>query len=65
MNDHHLFLGHFADGIMRTFLAQAAVLQPAIGHEIGPPLSSPVDVEISTVDLAGELQGSGNVTGEQ
>ena len=57
MNHHHLGLGHFLDGVLGAFLAEAAVLEAAVGHEVGAPHGAPVDVQVAAVHLARETQG--------
>src|SRR3954454_15469779 len=52
VDDDGLFFGHFGDGRADTFLADAAALQPAVGHQVGPPQRGPVDVDVAGVDLA-------------
>jgi hypothetical protein len=59
-----LQFGHFGHGVLRPFLAKTAFLQPAVGHQVRPPLRSPVDVQVAAVDLPGELQCVVDVLGK-
>src|SRR5215207_7451327 len=47
-----LELCHLLDRPARPFLADAAALETAIRHEVGPPQRGPVDVDAAGVDLA-------------
>src|SRR6266508_610865 len=60
----HLQLGHLEHGVGRPLLAEAGLLEAAIGHEIRAPLRSPVDVEVSRLDFARELPRPLQVIGE-
>src|SRR3954464_11646747 len=51
VQDDRLLLGHLGDGGARAFLADAAALQAAVGHEVGAPERGPVDVDVAGVDL--------------
>src|SRR5258705_3975012 len=52
VDDDGLLFGHFGDGRADTFLADAAALQPAVGHQIGPPQRGPDDLAVACVELA-------------
>src|SRR5258708_21558230 len=64
VDDDGLFFGHFGDGRADTFLADAAALQPAIGHQVGPPQRGPIDVNVAGVDLAHRLHSRTDVRAE-
>src|SRR5919109_3900241 len=59
-----LGLGHLGDGGAWSFLADAAALEAAVGHEVGAPQGGPVDVDAAGVDLTHGLDGAGHVPGE-
>src|SRR4029453_7786009 len=59
-----LGLGHLGDGGAWSFLADAAALEAAVGHEVGAPQRGPVDVDAAGVDLAHGLDGAGHIPGE-
>ena len=44
VDDHHLTFGHFLHGIAGAFLAKAAVLKAAVGHDLRAPSGAEVDV---------------------
>ena len=47
VNNHQLVLGHLLHRVLGAFLAHAAVLQAAVGHQVGAPLAAPVDVDVA------------------
>src|SRR5512132_4729787 len=59
-----LGLGYLGDGGAWSLLADAAALEAAVGHQVGPPQRSPVDVDAAGVDLAHGPDGAGHVAGE-
>ena len=63
--DHDRFhFGHLFDGIFGAFLAHAALLQPAVGHQVGSPHWPPVDLQIAAIDTFSELHGGVDVLRE-
>src|ERR1700687_3396951 len=64
VEDDVFFFGHFGDGGADPLLADAAALQPAVGHQVGPPQRGPVDVDVAGVDLAHGTYRRGDVGGE-
>src|SRR4029450_14143156 len=60
-----LGLGHLGDGGAWSFLADAAALEAAVGHEGGPPQRGPVDVDAAGGDLAHRLGGAGRGPGAE
>src|SRR5512132_4396816 len=59
-----LDLGHLLDGGAGARLADAAALEAAVRHQVGPPQGRPVDVDGPRVDLAHGPHGPGHVRGE-
>src|SRR6266540_6873542 len=59
-----LGLGHLGHGGAWSFLADAAALEAAVRHEVGPPQRGPVDLDAAGVDLAHGLDRAGHVAGE-
>src|SRR6476469_5377673 len=55
VDDDGLFFGHFVHSRADTFLADTAALQPAVGHQVGPPQRRPIDMDVARVDLAHRL----------
>ena len=55
MDNDHFSFGHFLNRILGAFLAHSTVFEPAVGHEVGAPLGSPINVDIAGVDLLGIL----------
>ena len=49
----------------RALFAQPTVFEATIGHQVGPPLSPPVDVQVARFDFPHEAQGRREVAGEQ
>src|SRR6185312_11197144 len=64
VQDHGLDVGHLGDRRAGAFLADPACLQPAVGHEVGPPQRGPVDVHGAGVDLPDGPDRAGHVGGE-
>src|SRR4051794_5987935 len=64
VQDDRLLLGHLGDRGARSFLADAAALEAAVGHQVGAPQRRPVDVDVAGIDLAGEPHGVPDVAGE-
>src|SRR6202012_964818 len=64
VEDDGLGLGHLGDGGPRALLADPAALEPAVGHQVGPPERRPVDVDVPGVDLPDRADRAGDVTGE-
>src|SRR5262245_13474038 len=64
MEDDHLQLGHLLNAVAWALLAESGLLEAAVGDAVGPPLRSPVDVQVAGLDLAGELPGPVDVLGE-
>src|SRR3989304_8114841 len=52
MEADQLQLGHLLDSISRSLLAEAALLEPAVRHQVGAPLGTPVDHQVARLDLA-------------
>src|SRR5215217_938290 len=65
VQDDRLLLGHLGDRGARAFLADAAALEAAVGHQVGAPERRPVDVDVAGVDLPDGPNGTGEVGGEQ
>ena len=61
---HHFEFGHLLNRVGRALFAHAAVLEAAIGHEVGPPLGRRVDVQIARFHLFGEPHGPVDVLSE-
>src|SRR6266496_567217 len=64
VQDHGLDVGHLGHRRAGALLADAARLQSAVGHEVGPPQRGPVDVHGAGVDLPDGPDGTGNVGSE-
>src|SRR5215831_7552841 len=64
VQDDGLGVGHLGHRGAGAFLADAARLQAAVGHEVGPPQRGPVDVHVAGVDLPDGPHGAGHVGGE-
>src|SRR5262245_4163168 len=58
-------LGHLLNRVFRPFLAEAALFQAAVRHQIGPPHRSPVNMQVAGINLAGKSQRRINVLCEQ
>src|SRR5262249_13838698 len=65
VDDDHFQLGHLFNGVARPLLAQAAVLQSAVRHQVRAPLRAPVDVNVPGLDGLGELERPVDVLGKQ
>src|SRR6476659_9650029 len=64
VQDDRLLLGHLRDRGPRPFLADAAALEAAVGHEVGATQRRPVDVDVACVDLADGPDGAREIGGE-
>src|SRR5262245_9218497 len=58
-------LGHLLNRVFRPLLAEAALFQAAVRHQIGPPHRPPVDMQVARIDFAGKSQGRVDVLREQ
>ena len=64
MEHDHFKFAHLLDGVLWSFFTEAGVFEAAVGHQVGPPLRPPVDVNVATLDLAGEAHSGVEAAGE-
>src|SRR6476646_341416 len=64
VDDDGLFFGHFMDSRTDTFLTDTTALQPAVGHQIGPPQRRPINMDVAGVDLTHRLHRPGHIRRE-
>ena len=55
MEDRHLQFGHLLYGVFRSLFAHTALFDTTIRHQVRTPLCTPVDHQITRLNLADEL----------
>src|SRR5204862_4903175 len=65
MKNDRLQLGHLLDRRARALLADAAPLQPAVGHNVGAPKRRRIDLDRPAVDLAREAKRAVEIRREE